>query len=67
MLAMNFQPCVLRSEPSLSFRLARKKPMSGRKEEAIDGGLMMDDRDHIPLPLDHFFFCFLPPVDAAGA
>jgi hypothetical protein len=23
-------------------------------------------RYHVPLPLDHFFFCFLPPV-AAGA
>jgi hypothetical protein len=21
----------------------------------------------IPLPFDHFFFCFLPPEDAAGA
>jgi hypothetical protein len=26
-----------------------------------------DDGDSVPLPLDHFFFCFLPPVDAAGA
>jgi hypothetical protein len=23
--------------------------------------------DNVPLPFDHFFFCFLPPVDAAGA
>ena len=21
----------------------------------------------LPFPFDHFFFCFLPPVDAAGA
>lgn len=27
----------------------------------------MDDGSCVPLPLDHFFFCFLPPVDAAGA
>lgn len=26
----------------------------------------MDGGDCVPLPLDHFFFCFLPPV-AAGA
>lgn len=21
---------------------------------------------HVPLPLDHFFFCFLPPVGAGA-
>lgn len=25
------------------------------------------DGDGVPLPLDHFFFCFLPPVAAVGA
>lgn len=30
-------------------------------EEGEDGGGV-----NVPLPLDHFFFCFLPPV-AAGA
>lgn len=29
-------------------------------------GRMDMDGDCVPLPLDHFFFCFLPPV-AAGA
>lgn len=27
---------------------------------------MLSEGRHVPLPLDHFFFCFLPPV-AAGA
>ena len=28
--------------------------------------MLVSLRLHVPLPLDHFFFCFLPPV-AAGA
>lgn len=37
-----------------------------RVEGAHDGGSDDGDGDNVPLPLDHFFFCFLPPV-AEGA
>ena len=33
----------------------------------ITAGCAGDGGNSVPLPLDHFFFCFLPPVDAAGA
>ena len=39
---------------------------SGILPRVLDMCLMCTVRYHVPLPLDHFFFCFLPPV-AAGA
>lgn len=36
----------------------------------VDGSEIVTGRTDggcVPLPLDHFFFCFLPPVAAAGA
>lgn len=41
----------------------------GGKHSVDLGNMDVDVREcdgHIPFPLDHFFFCFLPPV-AAGA
>ena len=44
---------------------------SGVDEGLKDGPLMgfdgrLAERD-VPFPFDHFFFCFFPPEDAAGA
>jgi hypothetical protein len=34
---------------------------------ASRGAGLVDSTANIPFPFDHFFFCFLPPVVAAGA